>query len=63
MNNKVLLLVGMTLWDVVMSHLKLPTRPNAGRRAEKEEAEAGFKTKLSEEISFLWNIFILATKI
>lgn len=41
MNNKVLLLGGMIIWDVMMSHLKLPTRPNAGRRAEKEEAEQG----------------------
>lgn len=63
MNNKVFLLVSMILWDMVMSHLKLPTRPNAGLRAGKEETEAGFRTKLNEEISSLWDIFILATKI
>lgn len=61
MNHKELLLVSTILWHMVMSHLKLPTRPNAGLRAGKEEAEAGFRIEWGDK--FLLDIFILATKI
>lgn len=30
MNNKVLLLLNMILWDLVMSHLEIPIQPDAG---------------------------------
>lgn len=49
MIHKELLLVSTILWHMVRSHLKLPTRPNAGLRAGKKEAEAGFRIEWGDK--------------